>query len=337
MPTKRNSWRVSGKLCGLCIVLVLPGLAGPAPAKPVLTILPPGTLADAINDSGAVAGEENGLGFLRMPDGSITTFKAADDAVLTGPERINNAGVMTGFYTDAIGALHGFVRDAAGAITTFDAPGASETPNDGTSPVGINANGIVTGTYYDKFGNAHGFVRAMDGTITSFDVRTAYQTLVTGINDAGEIVGYWDDTSFNAHGFVRSAGGRIKSFEVPGSLGARTSAINGNGDVTGFYWDQMSVTHGYIRRHNGQFTTFDTAQDFVIEPEAINAGGTVAGFSGARVTGPFQGFVRTRNGKVKTLSRPRASVFVADINTSGVVAGSFVTPKQVDYGFIWTP
>ena len=337
MTGKRNRGSLRGRLYWLCFVLVPLGLAGPAPAKPVITLLPAGTLATAINDSGAVAGEENGLGLLRMPDGSITTFKAADDAVLTGPERINNAGVMTGFYTDASNAAHGFVRDAAGAITTFDAPGASETSNSGTSPVGINANSIVTGTYYDKFGNSHAFVRAVDGTITSFDVRTAYQTEVTGINDAGEIVGYWDDTSFTAHGFVRSAGGRIKSFEVPQSLGARTSAINGNGDVTGYYWDQMGVTHGYIRRHNGQFTTFDTAQDFVIEPKAINAGGTVAGFNGANVTGPFQGFVRTRNGKVKTISRPRASVFVADINTSGVVAGSFVTSKQVDYGFIWTP
>jgi len=162
MTAKRNSWSVGGKLCCLCLVLVPFAFAGPAWAKGTLTILPAGTYADSINDSGVVAGGEAGLGLLRTPDGTITTFKATDNATTTSPLCINNAGAMTGFYMEANGVLHGFVRDAGGAIATFDAPGANQTPSQGTFPSSINAEGVVTGYYDDQAGNLHGFVRAVD-------------------------------------------------------------------------------------------------------------------------------------------------------------------------------
>jgi len=111
MTAKRNFWSVGGKLCCLCIVLVPFAFAGPVKAKRTLTILPTGDAAISINDSGVVTGwEESGLGFLRTPDGTITTFKAVDNAKLTQPQWINSSGVITGYYWDNNNVIHGFVR-----------------------------------------------------------------------------------------------------------------------------------------------------------------------------------------------------------------------------------
>src|SRR5579871_1553352 len=118
-----NSGKLSGALRCFCIVLV-PILAGPLHAKPVLTILPVNAEAYAINDSGVVAGTVSGSAFVRTPDGTITTFQAGGNGFTTA-RGINNSGVTAGYYYGGQ-ATHGFVRDADGTITTFDAPGAGD-------------------------------------------------------------------------------------------------------------------------------------------------------------------------------------------------------------------
>jgi hypothetical protein len=53
-------------------------------------------------------------GFVRAPDGTITTFDApgAGTGAWQGtfPLTINPAGAVTGYYVDASGVAHGFVR-----------------------------------------------------------------------------------------------------------------------------------------------------------------------------------------------------------------------------------
>lgn len=73
-------------------------------------------------------------GFLRSPDGVITTFEAPGSGTAAGsyygtvPGSINDFGVMSGYYIDAHGVDHGFLRAANAAFTTFDAPGAAPVP-----------------------------------------------------------------------------------------------------------------------------------------------------------------------------------------------------------------
>jgi len=73
-----------------------------------------GLFGVAINPAGAIGGtyiDAGGRthGFLRAPDGTITTFDPPD-SVFTVPESINPAGVIAGTYQDASGTTHGFLR-----------------------------------------------------------------------------------------------------------------------------------------------------------------------------------------------------------------------------------
>jgi hypothetical protein len=152
-------------------------------------------------------------GFLRHPDGSFTTFDAPRAGTGSGqgtfPQAINQAGVITGSYSDAKFVSHGFVRAVSGAIITFNAPGAGLG---GTAPTAINPAGVITGYYLDGSFAFHGFARAADGTLTTFNVPGAARgfgggngTLSADTNPAGAIVGtYTGASDLESHGFVRT-------------------------------------------------------------------------------------------------------------------------------------
>ncbi len=334
-----SSWNLGGKLCALCGVLASLGFAGPVEARGTFTVLPSGVIPRSINDSGVIAGVEpgSGEGFLRTPDGTFTLFRAVDNEY-TAPSSIYNAGVTTGLYFGQDHANHGFVRNTDGSITSFDAPGASETQNSGTYPASINAAGVITGYYTDQTGNKHGFVRAVDGTITAIDVPGADTTVATGVNDEGVVVGYWDH-AITDHAFIRSADGTITSFDGPDdAVDTDALAINNKGVITGDYFqpDGLSVViRGFVRRPNGTFATFG-ASDRETAGIAINDKGTVAG--GDNIGRRNQAFVRYRNGKLKVITPPRPNngALLSAINTDGVVVG-YVQTKAAAYGFIWTP
>jgi predicted membrane protein len=179
-------------------------------------------VVDCINRNGAIAGlyfdaNNVGHGFVRAPDGTITTFDvpgAGTGAFQgTSPGGINPEGVIAGVYTDANNMNHGFMRTADGTFTTFDVPGAGMGAVQGTLPsgfAGINPKATITGAYVDANNVNHGFVRAPDGTITTFDVpgagTGAFQgTSPLGINAEGAITGYYIDANNVAHGFLRIA------------------------------------------------------------------------------------------------------------------------------------
>jgi hypothetical protein len=156
------------------------------------------TLAQAINCRGQITGyyydsPDNGSyrGFLREPDGTITTFGAPFAEV--HPVAITSGGRITG---SADG--HGFVRLADGRMRIFDVPDSTST-----QPIAMNAKGQVAGTYLDAGNVNHGFVREKDGVITTFDVPGSTSTYPTGINPSGDVTGWYSDAS-GTHGFVLS-------------------------------------------------------------------------------------------------------------------------------------
>jgi hypothetical protein len=81
-------------------------------------------------------------GFVRAPDGTITTFDAL-------PNANNPIGTITG-----VRFPHGFVLAPDGTFTRFDVPSAFIT-----LPTGITPNGIIAGSYIDESFVFHGFVR----------------------------------------------------------------------------------------------------------------------------------------------------------------------------------
>ena len=156
------------------------------------------TIAQDINCRGQITGyyydsPDNGSyrGFLREPDGTITTFGAPYSVV--HPVAITNGGRITGSADQ-----HGFARLADGRMTTFDAPNSTLT-----QPTAMNANGQIVGSYLDASNVNHGFIREKDGTLTTFDVPGSTNTFPTGINSRGDVTGWYSDAAGN-HGFVLS-------------------------------------------------------------------------------------------------------------------------------------
>jgi len=131
---------------------------------------PPGTFTHDINPAGAIVGLYfdamlMGHGFLRAPDGTITTFDVPGAGTGSGQgtlgENINDSEVIEGNYIDASNVAHGFVRARDGTITTFDAPGAGTGSGQGTFPNGhINDTGTITGYDVDNNNVRHGFLRS---------------------------------------------------------------------------------------------------------------------------------------------------------------------------------
>jgi hypothetical protein len=229
-----------------------------------------------INPAGEVTGwySDSGdrrHGYVRDNKCTITTFDApcaGTDAFQgtfpdSGPNIINPAGAIVGYYYDANFVAHGFVRDSDGTITTFDAPGAGSVTDSGqgTYPISIDPAGAIAGSTLDASNVYHGFLRAPDGTFTTFDAPGAGSVTDSGqgttpssINPAGAIAGSTLDANFVGHGFVRDRDGNFTTFDVPGAGNATDSfqgtfprANNPSGKITGFYLDSGNLPHGFLR------------------------------------------------------------------------------------------
>jgi hypothetical protein len=139
-----------------------------------------------VNAGGTIAGwytncnPVNNLGgFVMSPDGDLTLFKPAGTILtsalpqttpyyqpqdppylesLTAPRvlSIDQAGDITGSYTDAAGVQHGFVRNPYGTITSFDPPEGNQT-----TATSINDGGAIAGFYHYHAGGGPrvGFIR----------------------------------------------------------------------------------------------------------------------------------------------------------------------------------
>jgi hypothetical protein len=197
---------------GAIIVFDAPGAGtGPGQGTFVATvsgITPAGEITGYYFDGSNVA-----HGYVRTPDGAITTFDAPDagtgafEGTYVGS--INPKAQVTCFYVDESGVYHGYLRAPDGTITTIDAPGAGTGPGEGTLAANINSAGEIVGNYVDSSGVNHGFLRAPHGTINTFDAPGAGTgsgegTLPFSNNPAGTITGYEIDASGVIHGFLRN-------------------------------------------------------------------------------------------------------------------------------------
>jgi hypothetical protein len=327
---------------GLCVALGTLAFGPRVEAKATYTVLPAGTGARSINDSGAIAGNEGLAGFLRTPDGSITTFHVTGEMYGTLAMSINADDTVAGFYIDASVVSHGFVRTADGSIATFDAPGAGTGSDEGTFAYSINTGGTVAGTFFDGNGKSHGFVRTPEGNITTIDVGGKTGTQVSSINDKGEIAGNYGNAGA-AHGFLRTPQGKTTTFDAPGDNSATfVNCINSKGAVAGNYVDSSSVVHGYIRAADGTFKLFD-APGLNTNPTGINSKGVVVGAYSVNNQRRSLGFIRKTNGVVGKIRPPGATSGTTpmSINASGLIAGYFsvrVNKNEYElYGFIRTP
>jgi len=126
------------------------------------------TFPTSINDGGITVGcaltADSCYGFIRNPDGALTTFKVPYRDLGTAgtqPNAISSSGVITGLFGDSNNITHGFVRSVDGVFSKFDAPGAGSVPGSyqGTTPESINSAGEIVGCLVDSNQVNHGFIR----------------------------------------------------------------------------------------------------------------------------------------------------------------------------------
>jgi hypothetical protein len=330
-----------------------------------------GTTPFDINDLGVIVGfytDTNIVehGFLRTPDGRITSFDAPGAGLGSGLDQgtiafaINDPGVIVGLVQDSSNVFHGFVRYPDGAFATFDAPGAGTQAYQGTQANGISPAGEVVGLYADANNSWHGFLRAPDGAITTFDApgggTGANQgTDAQSINPAGEIVGYYVDANNVDHGFVRAPDGTITTFEPAGSgtgpgqgtASCNRDCINPAGAISASYLDDNNVNHAFVRAPDGTILTytvpgagtgpFQGPYNYGINP----AGTTVGAYLDSSSVG--HGYVRTREGAITTFNASDAGTaagqgtFGLAINAPGDAAGWYTDANNVNHGFMWIP
>lgn len=326
-------------------------LAGTAPGL--------GTQPLANSDLGVVVGgyeDANTVfhGFLRIPDGHLTSFDAPKAGSVAGANQgtvaysINDLGVIAGAVVDSNTLAHGFVRFPGGSYSTFEAPEAGTAANQGTWAYNINLEGATAGIYVDGSNVQHGYVSSTRGRITGFDPTGSIYTMVceeTCLNAEGVATGFWEDAGFAIHGFIREPNGAIATVDAPGADGETISAsINSEGTTTGYFIDSSGVAHGYVRTRGGEFTTIDAPGATGIGTAAfsINALGTVTGefFDANNV---MHGFSRSAGGAYSTFDAPAGGTIAfqgtrpSTNNLEAAVTGWYVDGNNVYHGFVWAP
>lgn len=289
-----------------------------------------GTTAVAINASGAVAGfytvkREREAGFLRAPDGTVTTFHVPR-LKNTIPDAINDSGTIAGYS----GEEQSFVRKPDGSFEVFQIDGARWT-----TATEINAAGYVSGTFSNADHSGGSFLRAPDGTITIVSASADKATSVYGLNDGNAMVGQLGFGSF-PQGFILS-GGNVTTLDA----GTSITAINGSGTVAGLLLGEARSqgftrgTDGHVKPFGPKFEDMDVA--------AIDAAGHVAGSYFDRHS-KSHGFLYSQaDGFVKLddpaagRKQPFAGTRVTGINDSGVAVGYSLSNKYRNTAFIWTP
>jgi hypothetical protein len=179
---------------------------------------PPGsasTIVSSINNKGAIVGTYSGdngvFGFLRAPDGTITTVEVGHAQCISGGRyrcsthdlSINGAGVIAGDYNNETSS-GSFVRATDGTVTAFTPPGSLGTQG----PVGINEKGQVAGTYVDISLRNHCYVRDADGKFKVFDPPKSNDTFCSSIDSHTHgilITGFFQQKkSGSESGFLRA-------------------------------------------------------------------------------------------------------------------------------------
>lgn len=279
---------------------------------------------------------------------------------------INNSGAIAGQFEDTNFVFHAFIRYTNGAIVEFDAPNAGSTANasppQGTIAANINSRGDTAGYYFDSAGNEHGFIRYRDGDIVTVDPDNSLGTMIcleTCLADDGTSTGfYFDSTTLTTRGFIRSPNNHYTVFDGPDvdgqpPAGTIAASINNFGVTAGYSFNAEFTALSFMRAQNGKIYSF---QDPSASPTAgLGTTAFALNLWGA-TTGAYQdsnggehGFERTPNSLYANFDAPDSgdncvpALFLCQgtrpstNNIWGAVAGWYVDSCSVSHGLIWIP
>lgn len=284
------------------------------------------TEAYDINNSGDVVGfyldRGRYRGFVRKPDGHITSKKDPPGSVNTYAYGIDDEGNVAGFFFDGT-RFHGYINrikfDPKGSTATF---------------AYVIFEGTIPGSFLDKAGRYHGYVRYPDGTITTYDAEGATDTYVTDFAN-GSVVGYFFDGSTTQCVVWHKR--KVTTFHVDGSTDTECDSVNPNGKISGVYADDAGHHHGFVW-NRGTIKTFDVPGAVETYPNANHGkNGTIAG-NWIDANNKHYAFIRTPAGKIRTYDLKGASwTNGIDINNNNEVTGFYYDGNNNAHGYVRLP
>jgi probable HAF family extracellular repeat protein len=229
-----------------------------------------------INDSDWVSGSaQTGkpmtVGFIRKPNGTVTSFLINGHPNLA--QKINNYGSVVGSYFPDPGSGNqlGYKRYSNGAVLTLNGPSGARS----TTPYGINNAGKIVGAYVTTTSVQKGFTY-LNGAYTTFYHSGWSFMEPQAINKQGVIVGSYTDSSSKVHGFAYSNGQWV-TVNVPGASNTAIVGINDWGSMVGWYLPTGSSTSRGFLYKNGKFSTVEYAGKPSFSVDGINNLGHIYG------------------------------------------------------------
>ncbi len=270
-------------------------------------------------------------------------------------ESVNNAGTISGSYSDSANNTVGFLRSNAGTVTPYVEPLDTTLPSF-TQGGQINKTGVVAGEYFDTVQSTYlGFVyRSATGSFNTFSVPGQPQfttNALLGINNNAEVCGYIISPPYTLTSAFVSTAGNATTFTVNGSAETECMALNDAGTSVGLYKDAGGVYHGWIRTAAGTVTNLDVPGASQINGTAPCVSGPIAGTvplgvnNAGYVSGHYwdkqyneHGFLMTPTGKFLTINVPGAyQTAGGGLNDKAVVVGHYADTTCANAGYIATP
>jgi uncharacterized membrane protein len=223
------------------------------------------TEARGIADSGTIVGRlvfPDGAiaGFGRFPNGTFVELTdPAGDGTDTEPAGINDAGVVDGYYKNAVSAaVIGFFL-TKGIYTDFQGPAICSGLPCTADLTGINDRGDLVGGWFPPASAPEQAFAVLGRVFTPItSALLSHLAAAESIsNNSAHVVGNYFDTSNLDHGFLYTvSGGSIRSINFPGAVQTSVFGINNRGTITGRYVDAGGVSHG-IALISGVWATYD--------------------------------------------------------------------------------
>lgn len=211
-----------------------------------------------------------------------------------------------------------------------------------TEVMGINDTGTVVGGFATQPSDTEfllqsGFILD-DERLTVVNVPGAPVTGVIGVNNRQDVVGYYllDDLT-RLHGYLRTRRGHIVTMPdaaVGEFAFTQPTSINGAGMIVGTCGSELEPIRGFVFQ-GGEYTYYEHPGAVETWFWGANDHGDISGFW-LGTTGDYQGFVRTRNGKILPVLPPVPGayrVLTRPINDRGEVYGTYRTDDTPEGSF----
>jgi len=211
------------------------------------------------------------------------------------------------------------------------------------TPDGIDRYGTVVGYGVQSDGSIDGYIRYADGTtkLYAYSGASGNWTLLSRRNASGLTVGYYRDVNQYSHGLALYGSKQVPLNFPDHAVETILYGVNDLNTIVGIYGygDFSQPYDGFQMTQDGTFTVLAYPGAEMTNPMNINDAGTIVGWwvpDQAQPPFPDYGFTLT-NGSYQELDYPNVDrTFLNDINSSGVIAGSYQdTGTGAEGGFLY--